>query len=262
LPQGVLSIFAHPDDESLVAGATLAACAAAGLEVIIISLTRGEQGPIANSTLASRESIGDIRESELRTAGNILGAAAVECLSYPDGALSWEDETGIKEVLAEIIRKWQPGIVITFGPEGLYWHPDHVATHKLTTKVTESLRIEGISPWVYYATWPEGHITKLTRILTSRKLDSNSWGLSPDAFGAPPQTITTCLDVRRYLDVKLRALGSHRTQLTEDNLFRAMPQDLAEEFLGREFFVRAYPAKTGLDRLEEIVNGSVNDTAA
>lgn len=255
LSKSVLSIFAHPDDESLVAGGTLAGCAAAGADVAIISLTRGENGPIANPDLVSRETLGVMRESELRAAGNILGAVSAECLSYPDGALYWEDEAEIVGLLAAKIKEFQPEIVITFGPEGLYWHPDHIAAHRLTKMATELLRKKDISPWVYYATWPEGHVRRLTQIMASRKFSFNTWGLSPDAFGAPPSTITTRLDVRHYLDTKLAALGCHRTQLTGDNLFRAMPRDLAEEFLGREFFVRTYPAETGPDRLKELVDG-------
>lgn len=251
----VLTVFAHPDDESLVAGGTLAACAAAGAEVVIISLTSGEQGVIAEPNLASRETLGSVRQAELHAAGNILGAREIECLSYPDGSLRWEDETEIVETLVGRIKRWRPEIVITFGPEGLYWHPDHIATHRLTEKAVASLRRENISPWVYYATWPEGHVRRLAQIMASRKFSFNTWGLSPDAFGAPPSTITTRLDVRHYLDTKLAALGCHRTQLTGDNLFRAMPRDLAEEFLGWEFFVRAYPAETGSDRLKELVDG-------
>jgi N-acetyl-1-D-myo-inositol-2-amino-2-deoxy-alpha-D-glucopyranoside deacetylase len=249
----VLAIFAHPDDECLVAGGTLKACAGKGFETIIISLTRGEQGSIAKADLATRETLGAVREAELRAAGNKLGAKTVECFDYPDGELSWADAAEIENVLSERIEHWQPEIIITFGPEGLYWHPDHIATHELTKAAVSSLQKEGFSPSIYYATFPEDHMTELAQRLESRGLNFNAWGINPNTFGAPSSTITTRLDVRRYLDTKLDALNCHRTQFGKENLFASLPRDLAEDFLGWEFFVRANPVNASQDKLLEIV---------
>jgi LmbE family N-acetylglucosaminyl deacetylase len=100
---------------------------------------------------------------------------------------------------------------------------------------------------------PEGHISELTKRLESRKLKLDIWGLDPMAFGAPSSTITTRLDVRKYLDVKLDALNCHQTQFANGNLFNSLPADLAEEFLGWEFFVKAIPVDSVEDKLLEIV---------
>jgi len=251
--QRVLTIFAHPDDECLVAGGTLRACSESGLGTIVISLTRGEQGSIAEPELAMREMLGVVRESELRAACEKLGVTAVECFDFPDGALAWADAAEIKNVLSERIKHWQPEIIITFGAEGLYWHPDHIAVHELTNAAVSSLQKEGFCPCIYYATFPDNHMTELARRLESRGLNFNAWGLNPNAFGAPSSTITTRLDVRRYLDAKLDALNCHRTQFATDNLFVSLPRDLAEEFLGWEFFIRANPASTVQDKLLEFV---------
>ncbi len=250
----MLAIFAHPDDECLVAGGTLKACSESGLETIVISLTRGEQGSIAHPNLATRETLGAVRESELCAACEKLGVKAVECFDYPDGSLGWADAAEIENVLSERIKHWQPVIIITFGPEGLYWHPDHIAIHELTNAAVSSLQKEGFSSSIYYATFPEDHMTKLAQRLESCGLNFNAWGLSPDAFGAPSSTITTRLDVRQYLDAKLGALNCHRTQFAEDNLFASLPRDLAEEFLGWEFFVRANRVNTDQDKLAEIIS--------
>jgi LmbE family N-acetylglucosaminyl deacetylase len=249
----VLAIFAHPDDESIVTGGTLKACSESGLETIVISLTRGEQGFISHPNLATLETLGIVRESELHAACEKLGVTAVECFDYPDGSLAWVDAKEIENVLSERIEHWQPEIIITFGSEGLYWHPDHIAVHELTKVAVSSLQKEGFSSSIYYATFPEDHMTRLAQRLKSRGLNFSAWGLNPNAFGVPSSTITTCLDVRQFLDAKLGALNCHRTQFAKDNLFASLPRDLTEEFLGWEFFVKANTSNKDQDRLAEIM---------
>jgi len=251
--QSVLAIFAHPDDESLVAGGAIKACSEKGLEIVIISLTRGEQGSIANSALATRETLGDVRKAELQAAANKLGVKNVECFNYPDGGLSWANTTEIENLLSERIRRWQPNIIITFGADGFYWHPDHIAVHELTKSALYSLRNEDFSPAVYYAAYPTGQMSELAQKLESRGLNFNAWGLKPSAFGVPAGDITTRLDVRAFLNAKLEALNCHRTQFSKDNTFVSLPPDLAEEFLGREYFIRDVSANGETDILAEIV---------
>lgn len=233
----MLAIFAHPDDESLVAGGTLAAWAAAGAEVVILSLTRGERGTSAVPVEAG-ETLGSVREAELRAAAAELGATA-ECLGYPDGELRWQDEAEVLGVLAAHMHSLRPEVVITFGPEGLYWHKDHIAVHRCTLAALDRVALDGIAPAVWLATWPEGRMAALVDAMTARGLPAGLWGLPPSAFGAPPSAITATVDVRSLLAAKLRALRCHRSQLGTDHLFQAIPDDLAVEFLGTECFVRA-----------------------
>lgn len=253
LNQSVLAIFAHPDDESLVAGGTIKACSEKGLDIVIISLTRGEQGSIASPDLATRETLGVMREAELRAAGNKLGAKTVECFDYPDGELTWADTTEIENILSERIRRWQPDIIITFGADGFYWHPDHIAVHELTKAALSSLQNDDFSPSLYFAAYPEGRMSELAQRLESRGLNFNAWGLKPSAFGVPAGDITTRLDVRAFLNAKLEALNCHRTQFAKDNTFVSLPPDLAEEFLGREYFIKDVSANGETDILAEIV---------
>src|SRR5436305_12169867 len=103
----LLAVFAHPDDESLVAGGALAACAAAGVEVALVCATRGELGPIAEAGLATRETLAAAREAELRAAGRALGVSAVECLGYPDGELAWCDESALAADVGGAPRPWR-----------------------------------------------------------------------------------------------------------------------------------------------------------
>jgi LmbE family N-acetylglucosaminyl deacetylase len=249
---GVLAVFAHPDDESLLAGGSLAACAAAGYEVTIVSLTRGEEGPLADASI-TRERLGEMRESELRAAARELGAAAARCLGYPDGGLRDQPEERVLDELASLLAELDPEIVISFGPEGLYWHEDHLATHRF---VRAALALQP-GPRLYEATWPEGRMAELARDVRRRGLPVDLWGIEPDAFGAPAGSIDVTLDVGRFVEHKLRALRSHRTQLGPGHLLTEMPDELAREFLRTEYFIGPQPSGEGV--LAGVVARAVGD---
>ncbi len=249
----LLAVFAHPDDESLVAGGAIAACAAAGVAVALVCATRGELGPIAEAGLATRQTLGAVREAELRAAAGALGVSAVECLGHPDGGLKWCDTGALAADVGGALRRWRPGAVITFGPEGLYWHRDHLAVHAATVAAVDAAAGEGTTPALYYATWPRGWAGEMLAALAARGVAADLWGLHPDDFGAPAASITTALDVRPFLGAKLRALRSHRSQLGPGHLLRVAPDDLAEEYLGREFFVQARRGAAGRDWLADVV---------
>jgi LmbE family N-acetylglucosaminyl deacetylase len=232
---GVLAVFAHPDDESLLAGGTLAACAQAGLEVGLLSLTRGELGEIADPALATRDELAAVRARELEAAGRALGASWTECLDFPDGSLEWAPEDEVRGAVARRIADHGPRAVITFAPEGLYWHPDHLATHRLTVDA-----VAGASQplWLYGATWPVGLAERLTSEVRALGLAAGLWGLEPAAFGAEEETITTVLDVSPFLSAKLAALRAHRSQLGSEHLLATIPDEVAARLLAREYFVR------------------------
>ena len=247
MPGGVLAVFAHPDDESLLAGGTLAACAAAGRRVAIVSMTRGERGPGGLSGL------GEVREAELQAAARALGGAAAECLDYPDGELGGVDEDETAQTLARLLERNRPEAVISFSEEGLYWHPDHLAVSRLLAAA-----LELVSPapeWAYGATWPEGHAARLVALMRASGLETDLWGLEPEAFGAPEDSITNSLDVRAFLPAKLAALQAYASQIGPGHLLSALPHDLAEEFLGREYFVRLRPQQSDRNWLAEALAG-------
>src|SRR5205823_9573462 len=135
---------------------------------------RGEQGPIADPSLATRETLGEVREAELRAAAAALGARSVECLDYPDGGLDWlADEAAAASDLERRIRRWQPQVVITFGPEGLYWHPDHIAVHRLTRAAIERIATDSgptSTPRLYCGVLPEGRMGELAAATDAREL--------------------------------------------------------------------------------------------
>ncbi|MFO7167912.1 MAG: PIG-L family deacetylase [Chloroflexota bacterium] len=122
----VLGLFAHPDDEVFVAGGTLAKYAAEGAEVMVISATRGQAGQIRDSRIATRRTLGAVREQELRRSAACLGVQHAVCWDYGDGALqSLDREPLIRDAVAAI-REFRPDIVLSFGPDGGYGHPDHI----------------------------------------------------------------------------------------------------------------------------------------
>lgn len=248
---GVLAVFAHPDDESLLAGGVLAACANAGRRVAIISMTRGERGPSALPEL--RGPLADVREAELHAAAHALGASAAECLDYPDGELADADERQATHALAALLSRERPEAVISFSGEGLYWHPDHLAVSRFLLAALELLGNGDAPAWLYGATWPEGHAGRLVSLASARGLSSDLWGIVPDAFGAPADSITISLDVRPFLPAKLSALRGYASQLGPGHLLSTLPDDLAEEFLGREYFVRLRPENPRRDWLVEAV---------
>src|SRR5262245_14111684 len=129
----VLSVWAHPDDESICAAGTLALCAARGEHVSVVCATRGELGPISDPALASRDTLASVRERELREACAALGVSEPMFLDLPDGAVSAAQLTAALHALVVTIRRQRPRVLLGFGDDGLYGHPDHVAIGRLTT---------------------------------------------------------------------------------------------------------------------------------
>ena len=132
-PPRLLGVYAHPDDETLCTGGTLAKYAAAGTEVMVVSVTQGEAGQIRDPSMATRSTLGSIRVRELHEACGQLGVQHVTCLDYQDGQLETLDNEVLVLVITEIIRTFQPDVVLTFGADGAYGHPDHIAVGTATT---------------------------------------------------------------------------------------------------------------------------------
>ncbi len=132
-PLRILGVFAHPDDESFCAGGTLAKYAAAGAEIMVVSATRGDAGQIRDGRAATRRTLGQVRERELRLACTQLGVQHAVCLDYGDGRLKDVEPQALTRDVARILRAFRPDVVITFGPDGGYGHPDHIAIGAATT---------------------------------------------------------------------------------------------------------------------------------
>ena len=250
----LLAIFAHPDDESIVAGGTLAKYADEGWRTALICATRGEWGPISDESLADYETLGQTRERELRDACEALGVSWLRFLDLADGdvaALDTETQEAALEKIVRSIRELRPQIIITFGLDGLYGHTDHIAIGQLATTaremagdpnsfpqhLAENLETH-YTPELLYATVPLNFYPSLIARLAQQGRESHLWGIPPENFGVPPEEISIVNDITTFLDRKLEALRSHRTQLDDSHLFTLLTRETAAEFFGVEFFRR------------------------
>src|SRR5712692_135878 len=164
----LLCVLAHPDDESLGTGGILARYAAEGIETYLVTATRGERGWLGNSEeYPGAEALGKIREAELLAAARVLGIRRVEFLDYIDGEL---DQAHPAEAIAKIvghIRRIKPDVVVTFGPDGAYGHPDHIAISQFTTAAI----MEAASPDApYHRDLPPHRVSKLYYMVASERL--------------------------------------------------------------------------------------------
>jgi N-acetyl-1-D-myo-inositol-2-amino-2-deoxy-alpha-D-glucopyranoside deacetylase len=255
---GILVVTAHPDDETLIAGGVLAACASAGLETGVLCLTRGEYGPIADAALATRSNLGQRREAELRAACEDLGVSWVKCYRRQDAHLPWTNSTAVVRQIARAIDARRPRAVITFGEDGLYHHPDHIAVHRFTHRALR--RVAGDSrrrgPWIYESVWRAALVVELAEAMRERGLPTGLWGIEPADFGTEEDDHAIEVDVRPFLERKLSALRRHRTQLDPGHLFSHLPADLAERHLGWERFRRVRPARPAEDWLTAVVEAA------
>src|SRR6476469_1420874 len=128
-----MAVLAHPDDESLGFGGTLARYASEGVKTFLLTATRGENGRHGPSKSSSPEHLGRLREAELLAASRVLSISEVHLLDYIDGSLDRAHPAEAIDRIASHIRRVRPHVVLTFGPEGAYGHPDHIAISQLAT---------------------------------------------------------------------------------------------------------------------------------
>jgi LmbE family N-acetylglucosaminyl deacetylase len=129
----LLAVFAHPDDETFCAGGTLAKYVAAGWDVLVVAATRGQAGQIRDPQAATRRTLGQVREREFSAACEQLGVRHARVLDYMDGTLQDVDPVELTGAVVRIIRAFRPDVVLTFGSDGSYGHPDHIAIGAATT---------------------------------------------------------------------------------------------------------------------------------
>src|SRR5215467_4000004 len=134
----LMAVLAHPDDESLGVGGTLAKYASEGVDVFLVTATRGESGRYRGHRPGEPEHPGRIalastRETELRAAASVLGVREVTLLGYHDQELDRAEPHDAIAAIAEHLKRVHPDVVVTFGPDGAYGHPDHIAISQFTT---------------------------------------------------------------------------------------------------------------------------------
>ena len=162
-----IGVFAHPDDEVFCAGGTMALWAASGVRVDVVTATRGEAGQIRDAALATRRTLGAVREDELRRACAQLGIAEVTVLEYLDGTLRDQQPGELEAVIEGILVERDPDVVVTFGADGAYGHPDHVAVGEATAAAVERIwttRGDELRPRLLRSHFPRSRLSLADRL--------------------------------------------------------------------------------------------------
>ncbi len=249
-PARLMAILAHPDDESLGMGGTLARYAAEGIETFLVTATRSERGwfgePSANPGL---EALGRIREAELRHAVAALGIRRVDFLNYVDGALDQADpREAILRIVAHV-RRERPQVVLTFGPDGAYGHPDHIAISQLATAALVAAadasypdRLEGQPPHrvakLYYKIWTAAEDALFEEVFGDSVMQID--GVERRAFGWPEWAITTRIDTADHWRACWEAVSCHRSQLPGYGELLNLGEARHRALWGAQGFLRAY----------------------
>lgn len=234
----VLAVFAHPDDESLACGGTLARLASEGARVVVMCASHGERG--SNGGPTKDASLGCERAREMRRAADALGVSDVRLYSHPDGDLRWAEVALFSAEIVLFLRRYKPAAVITFGEDGLYWHPDHIGVHERVLTAVRSLGAE--APPLYFVTMPQGAMPAIVRAARAQGWTppiAGFWSLEPESFGLHAAPHTIAIDVRTHVDRKRAAIEAHYTQMGDNHPFSQMTADDASRWLGVEYFRRA-----------------------
>lgn len=233
-PWKLLAVFAHPDDESFRCGGTLALLAWFGVQVQVVTATRGEAGSCGEPPLCTPEELPAVREQELRCACATLGIESPWLLDHRDGELAnVDEERAVVQVLAAI-RNLQPQVLLTWPPNGLSGHPDHVAVSRWTALAFE--RAASLGPAAPAALYHLAVPRSVAEALGLHHLHT-----------VPDEAVTLTVDVTPVWEQKLAAIGCHRTQASGSPILAA-PEEKRRLFLGKEHFQRAI-ARQGDDFL-------------
>ncbi|MGH2583402.1 MAG: PIG-L family deacetylase [Dehalococcoidia bacterium] len=257
MPQTVMVIVAHPDDETFGVGGTMARLADEGHTVTVVCATRGEVGEISDPALATPETLGEVREQELRNAMAELSVDDVRFLDFRDSGMAGtpenEDPASLFQAeplevamdLTAIMQEVNPDVVITWDASGGYGHPDHIRVHETATEAFGSYEMRSGRPVrLYYMALPVHLFEEMTAELRAQGIE---WGSDDnDEIGdaiqrLPHPAVTTTIDVAAYVDKKQLAMQQHRSQMQPDSPFDKLSEDLRRRFFGTEYFHRAIP---------------------
>ena len=240
-----MCVLAHPDDESLGTGGTLAKYAAEGVETYVVTATRGERGRFGDGTdRPGPDVVGRTREAELRAAAQTLGVREVCVLGYPDGGLDAVPPAVAQEAIAEHLLRVKPHIVITFGPEGSYGHPDHIAISQFTTAAIVLAASQGHAvSKLYQMAWSAATWAAYQAAL--KTLTSTVDGVVRHVVPAPDWEITTRIDTSEVWPTVWRAVLCHRTQMSIYANLAALPPEHHRALWGVQEYYRVFSLVNG-----------------
>jgi N-acetyl-1-D-myo-inositol-2-amino-2-deoxy-alpha-D-glucopyranoside deacetylase len=256
----LLLVHAHPDDETINNGVTMAKYAALGAQVTLVTCTRGEEGEVLVNELANLASdkddkLGEHREIELKDAMDELGIKDFRFLGAP--SKKWRDsgmmgtpandrddvfwQADLDEAsneLLKIILEIKPQVLITYDEFGGYGHPDHIKAHRVAMRAAELAANQG---WqvnkIYWNTMPRSVIQM--GIEKMKEVGSDFFGAeSADdlPFAKPDELVSTVVNAPEYVPAKLAAMKAHATQISVDGPFFALSNNLGLSVWGDEYY--------------------------
>lgn len=253
MPGTLVCFHAHPSDEAIQTGGTIARAAAAGHRVVLVFATRGEVGEVAEGFLEPGETLAERRSRECAIAAEILGARRVAFLGYRDSGMAgtptnddpasfWQaDVEEAAERLAALLREEAAEVLTVYDDHGGYHHPDHIQVHRVGVRAAE---LAG-TPRVYEATADRDHFAETLRasaaLADSLGVEAPGDLPDPEEFAAnftPSEVITTRVDVSDRLATKRAALRAHASQIDETSFFLTMPDEIFALAFGTEWFIR------------------------
>ena len=253
----ILLVHAHPDDETINNGATMALYADRGAHVTLVTCTRGEEGEVlvpGLSHLASSEKdlLGHHRETELANAMKVLGITDFRFLGAPttqfrDSGMMGTDSNERPDVfwqadldtaatiLVDVIEEVKPHILITYDEIGGYGHPDHIQAHRIAMRASE------LSQWqiqkIYWNTIPKSVIAQGMEKM--KEIGSDFFGaenIDDVPFAKDDEFVTTLINGSEYVDAKMAAMKAHETQIALDGPFFALSNNLGMQIWGDEYY--------------------------
>jgi len=245
----VVSFHAHPDDESIHVGGTLAKLSAAGHRVVLVFATKGEHGEVAEGFLGSEEQLWQRREQETQRSAEILGVQRIEFLGYHDSGMIGTPENDLPDAfwqapvedaaerLAKILREEDAAALTAYDSDGGYGHPDHIQVYRVGLRAAE---LAG-TPRFFEATMNRDHLRRVIQAAAARG------DLAPEdvpdvsqesTFGRPESVITTTVDVSDFVTAKRASMVAHASQIPDDHFFSKMPEEAFAASFGQEWFIR------------------------
>lgn len=259
-PLKLLAVFAHPDDESMGMGGTLAKYSAEGVETHLVCASRGERGWFGpEEQNPGLSGLGKIRTRELENAVRELGIKGLHFLDQIDGEVDQSPHTEIIGKIVSHIRRIQPQVIVTFPPDGNYGHPDHVAIGQFTSAAivcaadssyqdAENLPAHRVSK-LYYMVDAESFINLITPFM-----DDMSFQVDDQIRGEVPWKdwmVTTRVEMADYCKTAWRAIQCHQSQLPTLGALAGMPEDSAASVLATQgTFFRAFSLVNGGRQVE------------
>jgi LmbE family N-acetylglucosaminyl deacetylase len=250
----LMAVLAHPDDEAFGLGGTLSRYAAEGCDVYLVTATRGEAGEIADPTLATKANLPQVREQELRCACQVYGIHPPFFLDYVDGQLPIVHQGQAVGKIVRLIRQLRPHVLLTFGPDGIYGHYDHIAAYRWSTIAVDLAAdtrcfpedAEGVCEphqvrKVYFRTLTEEQVRARSMAIDGQPAAVMMDGVPFYFVGRPAREITTVIDVSAYVDQKRRGIACHVTQVGRHNPYVETPDAvMSDPNFCREVFVLAH----------------------